>query len=227
MTGYHNIRILGHRYLLRDQRTVDDFVIQSEVHVSSAFVEADQVTGYHNIRILGHRYLLRDQRLISPFLSGTATTRIRDLKSDNGVRFDGCGLFALGGAQVGPPFRAIAALGFTRHVHALTCFVTAAVVFQTWIGLAIVASFITFFTSFITEGTCPAVVASFDVRLDALADRLLNIIVEHHVANLESLGLEKSSIDGYRLCVDRKCTTFSNTIPNTSSNTSSNTIPNT
>ena len=42
--------------------------------------------------------------------------------------------FALRGAQVGRLFRAIATRGFTVGVRALACFVTAAVVFQTWIG---------------------------------------------------------------------------------------------
>merc|ERR1711934_914314 len=47
-----------------------------------------------------------------------------------------CGdFFALGGARVGVPFRAIATLGFTVHVHALACFVAAAVVFLTWVRL--------------------------------------------------------------------------------------------
>merc|ERR1712203_1190568 len=44
-------------------------------------------------------------------------------------------LFALGGAQVGEPFRAVATLGFSVRVHALACFVAAAVVFRAWVRL--------------------------------------------------------------------------------------------
>ena len=45
-----------------------------------------------------------------------------------------CGKQATLGAVIVPPFWAIATLGFTQRVNALTCTVTAAVVFRTWIG---------------------------------------------------------------------------------------------
>jgi len=48
----------------------------------------------------------------------------------------GGGFFALGGAQVGVPFRAIATLGFTFHDHALAFFGAATVVFRAWGGLS-------------------------------------------------------------------------------------------